>query len=60
MLGVSVSTVHNYFDAGLLGGFRRYGGHRRVSLASVRVMIAEDSGRPPRRGPGGRPRKDAA
>lgn len=60
MLGVSVSTVHNYFDAGLLGGFRRYGGHRRVSLASVQAMMAADADRPPRRGPGGRPRKEAA
>lgn len=60
ILGVSVSTVHNYFDAGLLEGYRLYGGHRKIYLDSVETMLQENRDRPPRRGPGGRPRKEAA
>lgn len=59
-LGVSQGTIRNYFDAGLLEGYRLYGGHRRIYVDSVYAMREENLDRPPKRGPGGRPRKDAA
>lgn len=38
LLGVSAKQVGNLVDAGALRGRRTRGGHRRVSLASVRGL----------------------
>lgn len=60
ILGVSPGTVRNYFDAALLKGETLPSGYRRVYLDSVEEMLAANQDRPPKRGPGGRPKKQAA
>lgn len=53
ILGVSHTTVHNYFDHGYLDGFRLPGGARRVSMESI-IRLREDDHLRPRLG---RPRR---
>lgn len=50
ILGVSKTTVHTYFDMGLLHGYRLPGGARRISIGSVMQLHADNHQRPPRRG----------
>ena len=37
MLGLSTTAVQTLMDTGLLGGWKTLGGHRRISLSSVRA-----------------------
>ncbi len=40
LLGVSRGTVQNWVESGQLEGWKTAGGHRRVALESVQVLIA--------------------
>lgn len=53
ILGVSHTTIHNYFDLGYLDGYRLPGGARRVSLDSV-IRLRKEAHRRPHKG---RPRR---
>jgi excisionase family DNA binding protein len=39
-LGVSVDTIHRWFDDGTLDGFRLPSGHRRILLDSIEHLRA--------------------
>lgn len=41
MLGVSLRTVQLWVDGGLLEAWKTVGGHRRITIASVKRLLAE-------------------
>ncbi len=41
LLGVSVATVHKMLDSQVLEGWKTMGGHRKISLKSIRRIQAE-------------------